>query len=88
MNIINIEAITYLEGDINYTTINYASGDKVVSSYHLKLFEKLLIPFGFVRVHKSYIINRLFIHEIQTHPTKAVVLTDGKVLAVARRRSV
>lgn len=79
-------SITHLEGDINYTTIYFSDGKSKVSSYTLKRFEKLLSEnANFLRTHKSYIINRNFVSLIHK---KYIVLKDGTILPIARRRNI
>ncbi|WP_026704670.1 LytR/AlgR family response regulator transcription factor [Flavobacterium soli] len=53
---VNLEEIVYLKADNNTTDIQLING-KVVNAYKtLKHFENAL-PFYFLRIHKSYIVN-------------------------------
>lgn len=87
---IELKDITHLEADVNYTIIYRAGGSKEMSkeivSYTLKRFEELLADnASFVRIHKSYLVNRHFIREIKT---ANVVMISGEVLPLARRRKI
>ncbi len=55
--IINVEEIVRCEGKRNYTRIIFKdASDKVVSRTLLE-FEHLLTPLGFVRIHRSHLVN-------------------------------
>lgn len=53
---IDPKEILYAESDDNYANI-YTSSAKYVVSHTLKSVEEKLADFGFVRIHKSYLIN-------------------------------
>jgi DNA-binding LytR/AlgR family response regulator len=53
---ININAILFINSDEDYTDI-YLSDKKYISSESLKYWEDKLKQFGFIRVHKSFILN-------------------------------
>ena len=48
--------ILYAESEDNYANI-YIEGKKLVVSHTLKSVEEQLTPFGFIRIHKSYLVN-------------------------------
>ena len=61
---IDTEEILYLKAD-NNTTDFYLKNGRIVNSYKtLKTFEKLLPP-NFIRVHKSFMINKKYVSRIQ-----------------------
>lgn len=73
-----------LEGSVNYTILHYTDGTSEISSYTLKKFEKQLSSnTAFVRIHKSFLVNRNFIKEVMK---TNVVLHSGAILPLARRR--
>lgn len=79
--------ITYLEADINYTIFHLKNGKKMVSSFTLKKYECDVQLNGFLRVHKSYLLNPDFIKNFNQIGKKATVqLTTGKILEVSRRK--
>ena len=72
---LNIENILYLKAD-NNTTDFYMADGSVISAYKtLKVFEKLL-PQTFLRIHKSYIINRNYISRV--HYGKSVCFINNE----------
>lgn len=79
--------ITYLEADINYTIFHLKNGTKMVSSFTLKKYETDIQLNGFLRVHKSFLLNPQFIKHFNQNGKKATIqLTNGKTLEVSRRK--
>lgn len=79
--------ITYLEADINYTIFHLKNGKKMVSSFTLKKYETDLQLNGFLRVHKSFLLNPQFIKHFNQNGKKGTIqLTNGKILEVSRRK--
>jgi len=79
-----LSEIFFFEADRNYTTVYYGNGRHDVYSVPLKRFHEFLLheP-GFVRIHKSYLVNRQF---IKTIARRHILLHNGVELPVARRR--
>lgn len=50
-------SILYLKGEDNYTEIYFADGSKHMVSSTLKLMQEQFGVYGFMRIHKSYVIN-------------------------------
>lgn len=48
--------IVYVEAFDNYANV-YTENDKFIISHTLKSVEEKLLPFGFMRIHRSYLIN-------------------------------
>jgi len=86
-NIVDLEDVMYLEGDDNYTSFHLIRHQKVVVSKTLKEYESLLSDLGFFRIHKSSIINFVHLRNINKDNGVDVVMSDGRSLAVSRRRS-
>lgn len=80
------QSIVYLEADRNYTVIYYHDSHKDMFSLTLKRFAELLADdAAFVRIHRSYLVNRQYIAEVTPDN---VVMRSGVVLPLARRRRV
>lgn len=58
--------IKYMETDGNYTTINLVDKRRVVRIPITELLQQLP-PYEFVRIHKSYLINKKYITEIKSN---------------------
>ncbi len=91
MQLKNTEHICHLEGSINYTIVHFDNGRKEVMAYTLKKCEALLSKSdrsNFIRIHKSFLVNKDSIKEIKPRPFNKVVLTSGLELPLARRRKI
>jgi DNA-binding LytR/AlgR family response regulator len=67
-----IKNVVLLEGNINYTTLYLESGRKEILSLTLKFYEDFLKTYGFLRVHRGYLINPEY---IRGYCTKQYILT-------------
>lgn len=77
--------IILLEGDKNYTHFSFRCRRRYTSSHTLKYFETQLLEKGFVRIHRSYLVNNLYIQSTSLDDM-SVSLTNGLKLTLARRR--
>jgi two-component system LytT family response regulator len=77
--------ILYCQADDNYTNI-FIGGKKKLVSKTLKHFEDILSQSGFVRVHKSFLVNVNAITEYKKGKGGSVVLANGKEIMVSPSR--
>ena len=72
------------EGENNYTTFYLLNGKKLVVSHTLKDYETILTDYGFLRVHKSHLVN---VKQV-THMDRDgnMLLSNGHAVPVSRRR--
>lgn len=80
-----VNDIILLRGDINYTKFIFQHIQKCTVSHSLKYFEEVLLINGFLRIHRSYLVNSKFIKSTNLD-SLTVTLMDGTELKVARRR--
>lgn len=63
--IINLNELIYMEGAGNYTKFYMISGEMHTSSKNLKIYSDSIVHHpDFVRIHKSYIVNKNFVKQI------------------------
>lgn len=86
LEIIDIDNIVCFEAIGNYTNIHFTNGSPLLSSKTLKEFEDLLPHDKFFRIHNASLVNLKFIKKYDKTEGSQVVLTNGMVLDVARRR--
>jgi len=86
LQFIKIEEIIYLEARINYTHIHCEGQRKYIVSRTLKDFEDMLPHEIFLRIHNSYIINKNFAEKYIRGDGGQVVLSNGIILDVAKRK--
>lgn len=77
-------SILYCEAVSNYTRFYTDDGNQLVTSKTLGYYEDLLTPYGFIRCHKSFIVNRSFIAYIDYDGF--IVLNNAMRLEVSKRR--
>lgn len=86
LKIIEDDTIVHLEASGNCTTIYFEDGTRYLDTRTLKVYENILDPSKFCRVHKSHIIslNRLtgYLHE----DGHFAILKNGLQIPVARNR--
>jgi two-component system LytT family response regulator len=85
ISFINLEDISYLQADSNYTILHRVNLQKLVVSKTLKDFEDILQDKGFMRVHKSNIVNLRYVKEYSTVEGGVVRMQDGGEVAISRR---
>ena len=84
----DITPITHLTGCNNYSWLHYRDGQKGLITKSLSLCEKWL-P-GFIRVHKTALVNPTFVKQIEVPAIKkqsgSIVLNESLVVPYSRRR--
>lgn len=86
----NISDIVRCEADGAYTEFFFNSGvrilDKVIVSKNLQNYESILGDDGFVRVHKSHLINISYIKKYYRGRGARLVMTDGVEIPISQTR--
>jgi two-component system, LytTR family, response regulator len=85
LQFLKVEDIIYLEASVNYTFI-YCGSKKYIISRTMKDFEELLPSTLFLRIHHSYIINKNFVEKYIRGDGGQVVLSNGVILDIAKRK--
>ncbi len=86
IKLIHIEDIVYLEASGNCTFLYFSDGSRYLDTRTLKIYEGILNPAYFYRIHKSHIINMEYLKEYLNEDGHFAVLKTGKLLPVARNR--
>ena len=81
--IIKVEDIIRCEGKRNYTRIIFTQGKEKIVSRTLLEFEHLLTPHGFVRIHRSHLVNILYVVRYIKSEGGMVELKTGELLKVS-----
>ncbi|RYE21825.1 MAG: LytTR family transcriptional regulator [Sphingobacteriales bacterium] len=74
--------IVRLEASSNYTNIYFTNSTKLTSAKVLKEFDKMLVPCGFIRIHRKHLVNRQHISCVNR---EGVIMKDAFVAAISRR---
>jgi two-component system, LytTR family, response regulator len=83
--VIPLETIDYIEADDVYAAV-FASGKRHLVRTPLDALERRLDPSQFARVHRSYIARLDRVREFRRANGAELVLADGTILPVSRRR--
>lgn len=87
-NIYLLEAghITHLESDGSYTKIFTTDQGEIMTSRPMKEYEEMLVGYGFLRIHRSFLINLAHVKRLEKGDGGFVVLTEGHKIPVASRK--
>ncbi len=83
--VVNIQNIIRCTSENNYTTFYLNDNRKIVISKTLKEYENLFLDFGFVRVHRSHLININYIERF-AKDTSYVYMKDASKIPVSHRK--
>ncbi len=80
--LIKMEEIVRLQGNGNFTDIFLSDGSKKMACRFLKHYAEIL-PYPFIRVHKSHVININFVSSYNRSMGGYVVLNDKKEIYIS-----
>jgi two-component system LytT family response regulator len=84
--LLEINNIIRCEADRNYTYFFVQEKKKHIVSQPMKEFENLLKEFGFIRIHRSHLINTAYIESFDKSDGGYIVLKDKTEIPVSRRK--
>lgn len=85
-NIIKTNDILYIEASGNYCIIFTKNYKEFIVSKTLKDFDVTLEDKNFIRIHKSYLVNKRSITSYMRSNGIKIKLRNGKILPVSRRK--
>jgi two-component system LytT family response regulator len=81
-----VDSIVLLEAQGNYTEMHLASGAKpVLVSRLIKDFEAILAGKGFLRVHKSFLVNLSHVSAYRREDSGCLVMSNGRRIPISPR---
>ncbi len=86
LQFISLHDIIRCESEDKYTKIYLNDKKMIVASRTLGDFETLLQPYGFFRIHKSFLINLKHLKKYLRGEGGQVIMADGIALDVSRRK--
>lgn len=78
------DEILYCEGENNYTRFIFTKNKPMLVSKTLGEYEDLLTEHGFLRIHKSHLVNAKYVSKVDREGT--LIMTDGRQLTISKRR--
>ena len=77
--------VIMLRGEVNYTTFCMRNGREIMIAHTLKYFEDKLNEFGFMRVHRAFLVNPKYIVKYDSVGHK-IEMDCNLIAQVSRRR--
>ena len=79
----NASDVVRLEASSNYTLIHTVNNRPLVVAKVLSEYEAILEGLGFIRVHRSHLVNKRYVHSIDQ---TGITLREGRKIEVSRRK--
>ncbi|MEJ7588318.1 MAG: LytTR family DNA-binding domain-containing protein [Ferruginibacter sp.] len=86
LEFIPIKNILHVESSSNYSKIYFKESKPIIVTKLLKDFEDMLVPYRFYRIHNSHLINLNYIQKYVKAQGGQVIMQDGTIIDVARRK--
>lgn len=82
----SVDEIVRLEAEGSYTRFHFMNRAPLLASRVLKDFDEMLQGQGFIRTHKTHLVNKSYVRLV--HPDGYLELTDNSRIEISRRRRV
>lgn len=86
ISLIKVSDIIRCESDVNYTRFYIANSPVIVVPKTLKEYDEMLTDHGFIRVHKSHLVNIDYIRKYIKGDGGWVIMADDSKIEVSRRK--
>ncbi|MCB0429063.1 MAG: response regulator transcription factor [Flavobacteriales bacterium] len=86
IHLIELSRIVRCTSESNYTSFFFTDGKRLMIAKTLKEFEELLVPSGFIRIHRSYLINLEHLKSYINKDNGYVKMSDNTELPVSQRK--
>lgn len=84
--VVELDDILYAESSGNYTNLYFTNQQMICTSKPMHEYEELLEDSGFIRIHKSFLVNLLHVKEYIRGEGGSVLLSNNKEIEVSRRK--
>lgn len=79
--------LAFIKGSDNYSIFSFKGKPEKVVARTLKEYEEMLKDHGFMRVHKSYLVQLSHVQSLSKKDAMELILQDGNRIPVSRRKS-
>lgn len=86
MHVVEVDSIVRCMSDDYYTWFYFTDRPSLLVSKTLKEFEQMLGSYGFIRTHKSHLVNISFIESYIKGENGQLLLKEGTKVPVSRRK--
>jgi len=84
--VVSCQDILYCIATGNYTEVHLSDGQSILVTKNLGTIAEKLTAEIFLRIHHSFLVNRLEVVELLINGKCSLLMSDGKELEVATRR--
>jgi two-component system, LytTR family, response regulator len=81
-----VDSIIRIEAISNYSKLYFANGKSLVVAKVLVWFEKQLVGQGFLRPHRTHLVNRIYISSYVNGNGGCINLHNGDMIEVSKRK--
>jgi two-component system LytT family response regulator len=81
--VVQIKDIIRCQANDNFTDFFFAGGKRMLICRTLKFYEQVLEEFGFMRIHKSHLINLQFVKKYRKGKTGQIIMSDDSELELS-----
>lgn len=85
-DMVSLKDVVWCQANGNYTNFHLTGKQTLTVSKSLIEFERLLKDRNFIRIHHQHMVNLLHVQQYHKGKGGEVVMTDGHLLQVSRRR--
>jgi len=82
----NLSDLVYCESNGRGSSLVFRNGHSIPSAKGLYELEAELVPLGFFRIHKSFLVNLDYIAIVNSGDKNSISLVDGTVLSISARK--
>jgi two-component system LytT family response regulator len=86
ISFVELDDILRCQSDKSYTIFVLTSGKKICTSKNLGEYEQILEEYGFIRVHRSHLVNKLFIKGLTRGKNPNLIMTQGDPVPVSNSK--
>lgn len=84
INLVTVNRIAFVMGVDNYSMFHFIDGTKLLSSKTLKYYEHQLIPFGFIRPHRSHLVNSVYVDKVLMRDGGYLLMRTSELIPISR----
>ena len=81
--VVQVKDIIRCQANDNFTDFFFANGKRMLICRTLKFYEQILEEYGFMRVHKSHLINLQFVKKYRKGKTGQIIMIDDSELELS-----
>lgn len=83
---VELDDIVNIEAHQNYCKFHFLSRPSILISKNIGTYEDSLVPYNYMRVHRSHIVNLSKVHEFRRTDGGTLVMKNGNVVDISRSK--